>query len=184
MARRTDEYGNPLKRSSTGRGGERRPSLGVLRGAATYQGGVPYVPFRTGQRRGSGVGDTPTQPFPDPPDTWTGTLPEWAIYWAHLALGRKPFQDFQYQYSFDGSTRFDFFEFNERIAIEVQGLYWHYEFQHAQAINDQLRKIRAEAVGLTLIFIDEDHALTDPIFYLREALAERDHSRAAKGGTI
>jgi hypothetical protein len=35
-----------------------------------------------------------------------------------------------------------------------------------------------------MIFIDEDMALADPIFYLREALAERDHSRAAKGSSI
>lgn len=113
-----------------------------------------------------------------------GTLPEWAIYWAHLALGRKPFQDFQYQYSFDGATIFDFFEFAERIAIEVQGLYWHYEFQGHNLANDILRKIRVESVGMTLIFIDEDMALADPIFYLREALAERDHSRAARGTSL
>lgn len=182
MARRADEYGNELKRSNQSRGGP-RPATGTLRSVRGGAGSIAYVPFRTGRRRG-GVADVSTQPYPDPPDTWMGTLPEWAIYWAHLAIGRKPFQDFQYQYSFDGSTIFDFFEFEERIAIEVQGLYWHYEFQRSQVANDQLRKIRVEAVGLTLIFIDEDMALTDPIFYLREALAERDHSRSATGQSI
>jgi hypothetical protein len=58
--------------------------------------------------------------------------------------------------------QFDFFDFDLQIAIEVQGLYWHYEFQKAQAVNDQLRKIRAEVVGYTLIFIDEDHAWQTP----------------------
>jgi very-short-patch-repair endonuclease len=183
VARREDEYGNTLKRSSQSRGGP-APSIGRLRQTATYRGGVPYQAFRRGRVKGAGVGNVSTQPFPDPPDTWMGTLPEWAIYWAHLAIGRKPYQDFQYQYSFDGSTIFDFFEFQERLAIEVQGLYWHYEFQKQQVVNDQLRKIRAEAVGITLIFIDEDNALADPIFYLREALAERDHSRAATGRSI
>jgi hypothetical protein len=183
VARREDEYGNSLKRSSQSRGGP-APSIGVLRGTASYRGGVPYAPFRRGQSRRSGVGNVSTQPFPDPPDTWTGTLPEWAIYWAHTALGRKPFQDFQYIYYNIFGEQWDFYEFSEHIAIEVQGLYWHYEFQKNQVVNDQLRRIRAQSIGITLIAIDEDMALADPIFYLREALAERDHSRASKGSSI
>lgn len=181
---RADDYGNTVRKVDRNRERGRAPTIGRLRNAARYRGGVPYTPFRTGRRKGSGIAPTETRPFPNPPAWWMGTLPEWAIYWAHLALGRVPFQDFQYQFSFDGSTRFDFFEFAERIAIEVEGLYWHYEFQRNQVVNDQLRKIRAEAVGYRLIFIDEDNALTDPIYYLREALAERDHSRAATGRSI
>lgn len=182
MASRTDEYGNRsdgVTRSSEGR----KPSVGRLRQEATYLGGVPYAPFRRGRPRRGGIdaGDQ-QQPFPDPPDTWTGTLPEWAIYWAHTVLGRKEWQDFQYQYVFDNGTIFDFFEFQEHIAIEVQGLYWHYEFKGHNLADDLLRKIRVEAVGIILIFIDEDHALADPVYYLREALAERDHSRAVHGG--
>lgn len=177
---RSDEYGNEYRQSQATRGERRKPSIGRLRETARYSGGVPYRPFRRGRTRGAS-GGAEAQPFPDKPDTFMGSLPEWAIYWAHTALGRIPFQDFQYQYSFDGSTIFDFYEFAERIAIEVQGLFWHYEFQGSSVANDQQRKIRAEATGLTLIFIDEDHALRDPIFYLREALAYRDHSRASKG---
>lgn len=183
MARREDEYGNSLKRSSATRGGA-APALGALRQVARYQGGVPYQAFRTGRRRGSGVGEVSTQPFPDPPDTWMGTRPEWAIYWAHITLGRIPYQDFQYIYYNFMGQQWDFYEFQEHIAIEVQGLYWHYEFQKNQTINDQLRRIQAEAIGVTLIAIDEDMALADPIFYLREALAERDHSRGASGRSV
>lgn len=182
MGKREDEYGNTRKKDQSARGG-RKPSVGRLRQTATYQGGVPYQAFRTGRRRG-GVGAVDEQPFPDPPTTWMGTLPEWAIKWAHGVLGRREFQDFQYQYTLDGSHYYDFFEFDLRIAIEVQGLYWHYEFEKKAAINDQLLKVRTEAIGVTLIFIDEDHALADPVFYLREALAERDHSRATKGTTL
>jgi hypothetical protein len=181
MAKREDEYGNPRKMSSATRERGRAPTIGALRAAGRYRGGVPYAPFRVGRRARSGIAPPDTQPFPMPPPSWTGTLPEWAIYWAHLVLGREPFKDFQYLYTIDGSHFYDFFEFNERIAIEVQGLYWHYEFQSSQAVNDQLLKIRTESVGIKLIFIDEDHALADPVFYLREALAERDHSRAATG---
>lgn len=184
MARRQDEYGNPVKQSSAARERGRSPSIGRLRAFTTYPGGVKYQAFRTGRRKGTGVAPAKIQPFPDPPPSWMGTLPEWAIYWAHLTLGRQPFQDFQYLYTMDGSHYYDFFEFAERVAIEVQGLYWHYEFQSNQAVNDQLLKIRTEALGIKLIFIDEDHALADPVFYLREALAERDHSRAATGRTI
>lgn len=181
---RTDEYGNPRRMDRAGRGTGRKPSIGRLRQAASYLGGVPYRAFRRGQQRRSGVGEPEAQPFPNPPATWMGTLPEWAIYWAHGVLGRQEFQDFQYLFTFDGSHYYDFFEFEERIAIEVQGLYWHYEFEHKAAINDQLLKVRTEAMNVALIFIDEDHALADPVFYLREALSQRDHSRAAKGGTL
>lgn len=182
---RTDEYGNTRKVVNNQRERGRSPTIGRLREHTTYLGGVPYQAFRRGRshRGGISAGDD-QQPFPDPPDTWMGTLPEWAIYWAHTVLGRREYQDFQYQYSFDGSTIFDFFEFDERIAIEVQGLYWHYEFQGHDLSADILRKIRVETSGLTLIFIDEDDALTDPVFYLREALAERDHSRAARGVSL
>jgi hypothetical protein len=180
VPKKQDEYGNAQKTDQTRERGA-APTLGRLTKLGRYRGGVPYASFRTGRRRGSGTSPSADQPFPDPPAFWTGTLPEWAIYWAHLALGLKPFEDFQYQFHFDGATSFDFFDFDLQIAIEVQGLYWHYEFQKQQAVNDQLRKIRAEVVGYTLIFIDEDDALADPIFYLREARAQRDHSRAGTG---
>ncbi len=180
---REDEYGNAQSKQ-TSRGEGRRPTLGILRESTRYRGGIPYTPFRRGRTRGGIVGEDTAQKFPDPPATWMGTLPEWAIHWAHEAMGRRPFQDFQYLYTLDGSHYYDFYEFAERIAIEVQGLYWHYEFEQKAAVNDQMLKVRTEALGITLIFIDEDMALRDPIYYLREALNYRDHSRATKGGAL
>src|SRR5688572_28965978 len=113
---RQDDYGNTRKINQQRERG-RAPTTGRLREEARYPGGVPYAPFRRGRSRRGGPGaSAEEQPFPNPPDDWMGTLPEWAIYWAHTALGRKEFQDFQYQYSFDGQTIFDFFEFDERIA--------------------------------------------------------------------
>src|SRR5262249_49332009 len=67
--------------------------LGLIPGIASFA-------FRTGRRSGLADPDK-NQPFPDPPMSWLGTLPEWAIYWAHLSLGRKPDEDFQYQYVLD-----------------------------------------------------------------------------------
>lgn len=182
MAR--DEFGNEYKKTidRSSRGG-RRALLGALAPFTRYRGGVPYIPIRTGRRTGSGVtGNTPSVPFPEPPGTFTGTRPEWAVYWAHGVLGRKEFIDFDYIFYSAWGEQWDFFEYEQEIAIEIQGLFWHYEFQSGQKQNDQLRRIRAESFGITLIAIDEDHALADPVFYLREALAMRDHSRSAKGG--
>lgn len=136
--------------------------------------------LRPGRRAGIS-GGRKEQPFPDPPETWTGSLPEWAIYWAHLTMGKKPFQDFEYQYFFDPGMILDFWEYGLNIGIEVQGLYWHYMLGGWKIGNDLERKVRAESIGVQLIFIDEDDALESPIYYLREALAGRDHSRATRG---
>lgn len=142
--------------------------------------GANTITFRPGRRQGLGGGRS-EQPFPDPPMTWEGTLPEWAIYWAHLALGKKADQDFEYQYFLDPGTILDFWEYDLNIGIEVQGLYWHYMLGGWKIGDDLQRKIRAESLGITLVYIDEDDALESPIYYLREALLGRDHSRATRG---
>lgn len=143
--------------------------------------GASEVQVRTGRRQGvAGPGKKPA--FPPPPLTWEGTLPEWAVYWAHLALGLKDGEDFAYIYKLEEAPKgVDFFEFDLNMAIEIQGLYWHYGFGAAKQLNDLERKIRIESVGITVIFIDEDHALADPVYFLREARNGIDHSRAGKG---
>src|SRR3954464_10397340 len=82
------------------------------------------VSFKTGKRQGV-AGGGETQKYPPPPDSWLGTLPEWAVVWAHLALGLEPDRDFEYQYSIGGAM-VDFYEYDATLAIEIQGLYWHY----------------------------------------------------------
>lgn len=139
------------------------------------------TPVRTGRRAGASVSDQP--PWLAPRADWRGTLPEWAIYWAHLALGMKEDQDFAYIYQFDlAPNGVDFFEFDIQMAIEIQGMYWHYGFGAAQQTNDLERRVRIEAFGIQMIFIDEDDALANPLYYLREARAGRDHSLTARGG--
>jgi len=119
---------------------------------------------------------------PNPPPTWKGTLPEWAIFWAHLQIGRKPDEDFVYLYKIEQAPNgIDFFELDLNIGIEIQGLYWHYAFGAAAEVNDLERRSRIESVGIQLIMIDEDDALKDPVFYLQEALQGRDHSMASQG---
>lgn len=141
--------------------------------------GPNTITFRVGRR--AGIGGGKEQVFPDPPLTWQGSLPEWAVYWAHLVLKRKPGQDFEYQYVLDPGMILDFYEYDLQIGIEVQGLYWHYMLGGWKLEDDLQRKISAEARGLTLIFIDEDDALDSPIYYVREALQGRDHSRVTRG---
>ena len=164
----------PLSRSQL-----KTPSLNQILKKAV--GGRNFAPIRTGRRRGAG--SAKLQPFPDQPPTWKGTLPEWAVYWAHERLGLKQGADFEYLYQFDlAPNGVDFFEFDLQLVIEIQGLYWHYERGEHQVQNDLERRVRIESYGLMMVFIDEDHALADPVYYLKEARNYRDHSRANRGG--
>lgn len=139
------------------------------------------ISIRTGRTRGTGTGGA-IHPYPEPPVTWPGTRPEWAVNWAHLAIGLKPDQDFAYQYGLgDQGAVLDFFELDIQVGINIQGLFWHYGMGAAKVASDREQQIRIESLGIPLIFIDEDNALDNPIFFLREARAGRDHSRAALG---
>jgi hypothetical protein len=136
------------------------------------------MPVRTGRRPGVVTGTA--DPFPEPPEDWLGTRPEWAIFWAHSVLKRKPFEDFQYIDHIAG-IQVDFLEFDLNIALNIQGLFWHYFFSGAKQGEDIITKSQIESTGTILINIDEDHCLADPVYYLRQALQGIDHSRSARG---
>jgi hypothetical protein len=146
-------------------------------------GRTGYFPARTGRRRGTRARQ---DPIPPPPPEWRGTLPEWRIYAAFLLLGLRDGEDFVYLYDFglpdDPVNQVDFFVPAILLAIEIQGLYWHYVFGGFQPTNDRERRVYLESLGYTVVFIDEDAAIRDPVYYLREALQGRDHSRFAQGG--
>ena len=67
------------------------------------------------------------------------------------------------------------------LAVNVQGIYYHYEFGAETKARDIIAREGAVGRGLTLIFIDEDDLLRDPEYYCREALRYRDHSRLGGG---
>ena len=67
------------------------------------------------------------------------------------------------------------------LAVNVQGVYYHYEFGVEVRGRDVIAREGAVGQGLTLIFIDEDDLLRDPEYYCREALRYRDHSRLGGG---
>ena len=67
------------------------------------------------------------------------------------------------------------------LAVNIQGVYYHYEFGVETKARDIIAREGAVGRGLTLIFIDEDDLLRDPEYYCREALRYRDHSRLGGG---
>jgi hypothetical protein len=148
-----------------------------------FFGRQKYFAVSVGLRPGIQVSTKP----PLPPPEWPGTRPEWSIYWAHTVLGLKEPQDFEYRYNIEagfmvsGLTQIDFYDRDVEVLIEIQGLFWHYQgLDGFKIANDLDRKQAIEAIGYQLIYIDEDNANEDPVYYLREARSGRDHSRAAR----
>ena len=122
------------------------------------------------------------------PPSWPGSLPEYIAYITFEQLGKVPGEDFSYQSSRmggrldKGGVVLDFVFTNPPdLAVNVQGVYYHY----ATGVNTQARDIFAraqvEGAGVRLIFIDDDDLFRDPEYYCREALNYRDHSRMAGG---
>lgn len=62
------------------------------------------------------------------------------------------------------------------LAINVQGIYYHYGAMRKPG-NDVMQRATLAGMGITLIFIDEDDALVSPRYYASEALRGIDHSR-------
>jgi len=120
-----------------------------------------------------------------PPYEWSGSKPEWAIWWALTQIGLKPEKDFIYQSPQAGGRLqlggavLDFYLPDRQLAINVQSTYYHYA-QTASKIHDQLTRAMMIGWGIEVIFIDEENALADPVYYVKEALALRDHSKATR----
>lgn len=122
-----------------------------------------------------------------PPD-WEGSLPEYVAFVELTRQGKVPGIDFSYQSPLlggrltKGGVVLDF-EFTNPpdLAINIQGVYYHYEFGVEQKAVDIMARAMMAGQGITLIFVDEDDLLRDPPYYIREALNYRDHSRMSRG---
>ena len=122
------------------------------------------------------------------PPSWPGSLPEYIAYITFEQLGKVPGEDFSYQSSRmggrldKGGVVLDFVYTNPPdLAVNVQGVYYHYETGVNTQARDIFARAQVEGAGVRLIFIDDDDLFRDPEYYCREALNYRDHSRMAGG---
>ena len=129
-----------------------------------------------------------TQNITEAPPGWAGSLPEYIAYTTFTSIGLRPGQDFIYQSPLLGGRMdkggfvLDFMFTNPPdLAVNVQGVYYHYEFGVETRARDTLARISLAGQNITLIFIDDDDLLGDPTYYCREALNYRDHSRLGGG---
>jgi len=122
------------------------------------------------------------------PADWAGSIPEYVAYQTFIELGLEPGQDFTYQSPLMGG-RLDKggfvidFLFTEPpdLAVNVQGVYYHYEFGVEARARDIMARAAMAGQNITLVFIDDDDLLRDPTYYCREALNYQDHSRLGGG---
>jgi hypothetical protein len=118
------------------------------------------------------------------PEWWAGSGPEYLCWQALLKLGLKPDIDFRYQSQLAGGRQdkggrvIDFEIYNPPdIAINVQGVFYHYEKGAAVRQSDILTREYLATLGIRLIFVDEDDLIDDARAIVADALAGVDRSR-------
>ena len=111
-----------------------------------------------------------------PPANWVGSIPEYYAWWALTKLKI----DFIYQQPefggrlSKGGQISDFYVESLNLAINIQSLYWH--TGASRQANDRMQKLILEGQGITVIWIDEEDILRDPLYYIKEALRGVSHS--------
>jgi hypothetical protein len=129
-----------------------------------------------------------TQAIPQVPADWIGSVPEFLCYQALSRLGKRDGLDFTFQSPLmggrlqKGGVVIDFlFSDPPDLAINVQGIYFHYGMGPEVRGRDIMAREQLASQGLRLIFIDEDDLMEDARYYVSQALEYRDHSRLSKG---
>ena len=118
------------------------------------------------------------------PEWWSGSGPEYLCWQALLKLGLQPDIDFRYQSQTAGGRQekggrvidFEIFDPPD-IAINVQGVFYHYEKGAAVRQSDILTREYLASMGIKLIFVDEDDLIDDARAIVADALAGIDRSR-------
>ena len=120
----------------------------------------------------------------NPPSDWVGSKPEWMFFSSLIDLGYQPEEDFTYQSPLmggrldKGGLIIDFLFFNPpNLAVNVQGVYYHYEMGADNRARDIMARQSLAGQGITLIFVDEDDLEQDPKGVTESALQFRGNSR-------
>ena len=118
------------------------------------------------------------------PDWWSGSGPEYLCWKELLKAGLKPDIDFDYQSKLAGGRLdkggrvIDFMIYNPPdIAINVQGVFFHYEKGAAVRQSDIHTREYLATLGINLIFIDEDDLIDNARVIVQDALVGIDRSR-------
>lgn len=124
------------------------------------------------------------QQLSDVPLGFEGSLPEYIVLRTLKRLGKTDGIDFSYQSPLfggrieRGGIVVDFmFHDPPDLAINVQGVFYHYEKGGDVIARDRESRAQLAGQGITLIFIDEDDVLSDPVRYVQAALNYQDLSR-------
>jgi len=123
------------------------------------------------------------------PAWWTGSVPEYICFTTLIRLGKKPGMHFTFQNQMvggrleKGGRVIDFlFTDPPDLAINVQGMFYHYEKGAAVRQSNILTREFLATQGVKLIFIDEDDLMEDPEPFVRDALRYIDRSRLGGRG--
>jgi|26BtaG_2_1085354.scaffolds.fasta_scaffold00283_19 very-short-patch-repair endonuclease len=104
------------------------------------------------------------------------TLPEVKVHQALTKLGIS----FEFQSTKMGGTQVkggavvDFYIPSLRLVISVIGTYWHSDPD--RRVQDSLQRTMLASQGITTIYITEEMALRNALYYVQEALRGVDHS--------
>ena len=116
------------------------------------------------------------------PVDFPGTLPEWLVFRELTRLG----EEFEYQSSKLGGRQerggvvVDFWIADRNLALNVASQYWHYGRPEG-ILNDKLQREALLAMGLEIIYLDEEALLRNARYYVEAALRGEDYSRMARG---
>ncbi len=120
------------------------------------------------------------RPWLSPPGWWTGSIPEWAIFWAHdhvdVEVGVYQ-EDWFYQTPLFGDIwRIgfipDFINIIHHVTIDI----------NEEEVTQDIERLRAMILSglrepFVHVIIDAEDATENPIYYLEQALQGIGHSR-------
>ena len=128
------------------------------------------------------------QPLREAPPDWQGSIPEYLVDQELQRRGYQPGIDYVYQSSAFGGRqeiggKVPDFQFSNPpgLVISVVGEYYHFEKNGGIKQEDTAVREMLAGLNLTVIFIEDRHALQDIRYYVGEALQFRDHSRLGRG---